>query len=342
MRIATLIEPKKIVLSEAPKPSARDNEVMIKVDYIGICGSDIHAYYGKHPFIDCPITLGHEFVGRVVEVGQSVKGVALGELVTAMPQIFCRECEQCKSDRYNICNTLQVIGCQTPGAACDYFCFDAALLKKIPDGMPAEIAATIEPVAVGVHAVQRGEAVAGKNVVVLGAGTIGNVTAQAAMAKGAKSVLITDLSDDRLAIAKSCGIANTANTGKIALEQAIATAFEGEGADIFFECVGIGATVNQAIALSKKGRDIIVLGVFGNRPDIDMGLVQDKELRLIGSLMYMEKDYDETIDFMSKGIIDTKPMISKIFHLNEYANAFKYIEDNSEKSLKVLIKIAES
>lgn len=342
MRIATLTEPGKIVLSETGKPSPKENEVLIKVEYIGICGSDIHAYHGNHPFIHCPVTLGHEFVGSVVEAGRNAQGVKVGERVTAMPQIFCHECEPCKEGRYNICNTLQVIGCQTPGAACDYFAVDAALLKKIPEGMPGEAAVTIEPVAVGVHAVQRGEDVAGKNVVVLGAGTIGNVTAQAAMAKGAKNVLIADLSDTRLEIARECGIKYTVNTGKVALEEAINTAFGAKGADIFFECVGIGSTVNQAIELSKKGRDIIVLGVFGSRPEVNMSLVQDKELRLIGSLMYTEKDYDDTISFMKDGIINTAPLISEIFGLDEYAKAFRYIEDNSEKCLKVLVKVSES
>lgn len=341
MRIATLTNPQEIVITQTEIPVAKENEIVIKVDYIGICGSDIHAYYGKHPFISCPITLGHEFVGRVVETGQNVKGIMTGETVTAMPQIFCHECEPCQSGRYNICNTLKVIGCQTPGAACDYFAFDASLVKKIPEGMPKDIAATLEPAAVGVHAVQRGADISGKNVVVMGAGTIGNLTAQAALAKGAKQVLITDLSDYRLEIAGACGISKTANTGKVSMAAAIHEAFQGELADIFFECVGIGATVNQAIELSKKGHDIVIVGVFGNRPEINMSLVQDKELRLIGSLMYVEKDYDDTIELMNTGMIQTRPLISNTFELSDYAKAFQYIEDHKDSCLKVLIQVAE-
>lgn len=341
MKIATLTNPEEILITETTKPAAKENEIVIKVDYIGICGSDIHAYYGKHPFITCPITLGHEFVGRVVETGKGVKGVLPGELVTAMPQIFCHQCEPCRSGRYNICDTLKVIGCQTPGAACEYFAFDASLVKKIPKGMPKEIAATIEPAAVGVHAVHRGADVKGKNVVVMGAGTIGNLTAQAALAEGAKQVLITDLSDYRLEVARECGISQIANTGKVSVEIAMKQAFQGDKADIFFECVGIGATVNQAIELSKKGHDIVVVGVFGNRPEINMSLVQDKELRLIGSLMYVEKDYDRTIDLMNRGMIHTKPLISKTFELADYAKAFRYIEEHKDSSLKVLIQVSE-
>ena len=232
MKQAVLTSPETITFSEIEKPVIKPNEILMKVKNIGICGSDIHAYYGKHPFMSFPIRLGHEMSGEVVEVGSEVKGIEVGELVTAMPQTFCHECEPCKNGRYNICDTLEVIGCQTPGAACEYFNVDAALIKKIPEGMSAELAATIEPAAVGVHAVRRAGSVKGMNVVVMGAGTIGNVTAQAAMAEGAKSVLITDFSDYRLELAKNCGIPHAANTGKVTMQDAIKEAFGGEGADI--------------------------------------------------------------------------------------------------------------
>ena len=312
MKQAVLTSPETITFSEIEKPVIKPNEILMKVKNIGICGSDIHAYYGKHPFMSFPIRLGHEMSGEVVEVGSEVKGIEVGELVTAMPQTFCHECEPCKNGRYNICDTLEVIGCQTPGAACEYFNVDAALIKKIPEGMSAELAATIEPAAVGVHAVRRAGSVKGMNVVVMGAGTIGNVTAQAAMAEGAKSVLITDFSDYRLELAKNCGIPHAANTGKVTMQDAIKEAFGGEGADIFFECVGIGATVNQAIECSKKGHDIVIVGVYGTNPQINMAWVQDREFRLIGSLMYVDKDFQD---------------------------AFKYIENNKDESLKILIEM---
>ena len=312
MKQAVLTSPETITFSEIDKPVIKPNEILMKVKNIGICGSDIHAYYGKHPFMSFPIRLGHEMAGEVVEVGSEVKGINVGDLVTAMPQEFCHECEPCKSGRYNICDTLEVIGCQTPGAACEYFNVDSALIKKIPDGMSARIAATIEPAAVGVHAVRRSGSVKGMNVVVMGAGTIGNVTAQAAMA---------------------------ANTGKVSMQDAIKEAFGGEGADIFFECVGIGATVNQAIECSKKGHDIVIVGVYGTTPEINMAWVQDREFRLIGSLMYVEKDFQDTIDYMAAGKINMEPLVSKVFKFDEYQEAFKYIENNKDESLKILIEM---
>lgn len=339
MKQAILTEPKTITFSEIEKPVCQANEVLMKVKNIGICGSDIHAYYGQHPFMSFPIRLGHEMAGEIIEVGADVQGFQAGDLITVMPQEFCHSCEPCRSGRYNICDTLEVIGCQTPGAACEYFAVHADLVKKIPAGMTAQIAATVEPAAVGVHAVRRCGSVKGLNVVVMGAGTIGNVTAQAAMAEGAKSVLVTDLSEYRLELAKQCGIPHAINTGTCSMKEAIQQAFGDEGADIFFECVGVGATVNQAIECSKKGHDIVVVGVFGTTPEINLSWVQDRELNIAGSLMYVDKDFQDTIDYMAAGKIQMAPLVSKVFPFDQYQEAFRYIEENKDTSLKILVEM---
>jgi len=341
MRQANLIENGKVILQEAEKPTPSAGQVLIKVKYVGICGSDIHAYHGAHPYVSAPIVLGHEMSGEIVELGENVSSLAVGDRVTIMPQVFCGECEACVSGRYNICHTLEVIGCQTTGASSDYFAVDASLVKKMPPTMPYDVIATIEPAAVGVHAVRRTD-IKGKNVVVLGAGTIGNLTAQAALAEGAKAVLISDLSDYRLNLAKECGIEHTVNTTKEDLVEAMKKAFDGNTGDVFFECVGIGATVEQAIQHSKKGHDIVIVGVFGKRAEVDFGLVQDRELRLIGTLMYLEEDYDSTLDYMVAGKIRTDKLISYTFPLESFDEAFHYIDENKETAMKVLIRIDES
>lgn len=338
MKQAVLVGPATVEFSEVERPVAKANEVVMKVKYVGICGSDIHAYYGKHPFMSFPIRLGHEMSGEVVEVGADVEGIKVGDLVTAMPQEYCGECEPCRTGRYNICDTLKVIGCQSPGASCEYLNVEAKLIKVMPKELDAQLTAAVEPAAVGVHAVRRTD-IKDKNVVVIGAGTIGNVTAQAAMAEGAKSVLITDLSDYRLELAKTCGVPHAANTGKVTLAEAIKEAFGDEGADVFFECIGLGATVNQAMECSKKGHDIVIVGVYGYMPEINMAWVQDREFRLIGTLMYLEEDFQDTIDYMAAGKINMKPLISKVFKFDEYMDAYKYIENNKDTSLKVLIEV---
>lgn len=340
MKQAVLTEKGTIVFSETEKPIPAADEVLVKVRYIGICGSDIHAYYGEHPFMSFPIRLGHEASGEIVACGEKVRGLKAGQLVTYMPQLWCGHCSPCMKGRVNICETLDVIGCQTPGAACEYFNIPAHLIKMIPEGLDARLAATVEPAAVGMHAVRRCGSVKGMNVVVMGAGTIGNVTAQAAMAEGARSVLITDLSDYRLKLAhEKCGVPNAVNTSDRSLGEAVDMAFGNEGADIFFECVGVGTTVNAAIECAKKGSDIVVVGVFGKNPMINMAWVQDREFRLVGSLMYTEKDFQDTIDCMAAGKIKMDPLVSRVFNFDEYGDAFKFIEKNKDSSLKILLEL---
>lgn len=338
MKQAVLTRAETIEFSEIEKPVPADDEVLVKVANVGICGSDIHAFYGKHPFMSFPIRLGHEMSGRIVELGKNVTGLSVGQLVTMMPQSFCKECVPCREGRYNICDTLDVIGCQTPGAACEYFNIPAELIKVIPDELDAELAATVEPAAVGVHAARRAGSIAGKNVVVMGAGTIGNVTAQAAVAEGA-NVLITDLSDFRLELAKECGMPHVANTGKVSMEDAVREAFGGAKPDVFFECVGVGSTVNSAIENVRKGGDIVIVGVYGQNPVVNLSFVQDREIRISGSLMYVEKDFQDTIDYMAAGKIQMRPLISKVFPFDGYQDAFRFIENNKDTSLKILLEM---
>ncbi len=339
MKQAVLTKAKTIEFSEIEKPVPADNEVLVKVKNVGICGSDIHAFHGKHPFMSFPIRLGHEMSGEIVELGSKVKDLKVGQIITMRPQEICNECVSCKEGRYNICNTLKVIGCQTPGAACEYFNIPADIVYAMPKALDAKLAATVEPAAVGVHAVRVNGGVKGLNVVVMGAGTIGNVTAQAAIAEGAKSVLITDLSDFRLELAKKCGIEHTANTSKVSMEEACAKAFNGEKADVFFECVGVGATVNSGIENVRKGGSVVIVGVFGYSPEVNVGLIQDREISVVGTLMYLHEDFRDAIDYMAAGKINMRPLISKAFAFDDYQKAFEYIEEHKDESIKVMIEL---
>ena len=332
-----LEQPQKVVLREVEKPKAGENEVLIKIKKIGVCGSDVHAYYGKHPYITCPIVQGHEFSGQITELGVNAGKFKLGDMVTAMPQLVCGKCYNCTHGRYNICSGLKVIGCQADGAAQEYFAVDEKLVLKLPDGMSYDHGAMVEPLAVGVHAVGRLGDIKDKNLVILGAGPIGNLTAQAAKGLGAKSVIIVDLSNYRLGIARECGVDHTVNSAEENLQEAIVGYFGEDLADAMLECVGVQPTIEQAVKYARKGTDIIIVGVFGNKPAVDMGLVQDKELRLVGTLMYMEQDYHTAIDLISSGKVNLNPLISKYFTFKEYAAAYKFIEQNGEKTMKVLI-----
>ncbi|KKM60773.1 hypothetical protein LCGC14_1538500 [marine sediment metagenome] len=217
--------PGKIEFQEIPVPKFNENEVLVKIMRIGICGSDIHVYHGEHPYTQYPITQGHEVSGKIEKIGSKVQGFNLNEKVTIQPQVVCKQCFQCTHGRYHICDDLKVMGFQTTGAGSEFFAVNSEKLIKLPWEMTYEQGAMIEPCAVGVHAVLKGGDISRFNVLVLGAGPIGNLVGQTAKALGARSVMITDLSDYRLGIAKEVGIDYTINPTKQTLSVEIANSF---------------------------------------------------------------------------------------------------------------------
>jgi len=214
MKQIKLTLPENLSIEEVPKPQPKGKEVLIKVRNCGICGSDIHAYFGKHPFISTPIVLGHEFSGDVEEVGSRVKNIKVGERVTVEPSLVCGKCYQCQEGRYNICQSLKVIGCQAPGALAQYITVPAEKVIPVPESVSYEKAAMIEPTAVGFHSVRRSHLKKGDNVLILGAGPIGILTLQAVRAGGAGKIIITDLNDCRLNMAKRLGADYPLNPAK--------------------------------------------------------------------------------------------------------------------------------
>lgn len=203
--------PGEIIFREIPVPAVAENQILVRIQMIGICGSDIHVYHGEHPFTSYPITQGHEVSGEIVALGQGVEGFAVGQKVTIEPQVFCGHCHPCTHGKYNLCEELKVMGFQTTGVASTYFAVDASKVTPIPLSMSFEEGAMIEPLAVAVHAVRRAGDVAGKKIVVIGAGPIGNLVSQVAKGMGAE-VMVTDVSDYRLELAKGCGVDFAVNT----------------------------------------------------------------------------------------------------------------------------------
>jgi len=341
MQQAVMTEPGKIEFRDISVPEVKEGQVLVEIVCIGICGSDIHVYHGKHPYTSYPVVQGHEVSGRIEKIGPGVSGFEVGDKVTIQPQVVCGECYPCTHGKYHICDNLKVMGFQTTGMASEYFLVDAEKALKLPDNIDYDQGAMIEPLAVAVHALSRaGKGVKGKKILVLGAGPIGNLVAQAAKGMGAKSVMIIDLSDYRLNIARECGIDYCVNSSI----QDIAAVVKGkfgtrEKADLILECVGINTTIDQAIEVARKGADIIVVGVFGDKPTVDLGLVQDRELRLIGTLMYQENDFKKAIKLIDAEKINLEPLISVHFNFKDYLKAYQYIEEKKDKVMKVIIDI---
>ncbi len=311
---------------------------MLKIAYSGICGSDLHAYQGKHPFIDLPATPGHEFSGYIEAVGEGVTGFTKGQRVTVEPSLVCGKCYLCKTGRYNICESLRVMGCQGDGAMADYFVVPADKVVAIPDNLSLKHAALVEPMAVGVHAVRRSKIQVGSNVVILGAGTIGLGILQVAKMAGAKRIVVTDLIDDRLELAKQLGATRVINPKKEDPVKTLLTEKPYEGWDVIFEAVGIETTIRQALDIVRKGGQVVVVGVFGDETKVIMGNVQDRETEIIGTLMYLRRDFSDAVDYIASGQVQVEPLITSIFPLDDVAKAFQTAMDGQHQ-LKVLFEI---
>lgn len=334
---AKLLAHEQFVLEEVKVPEPGKNQVLLKVEVVGICGSDLHAYHGKHPFVFPPIVLGHEFSGIIVKLGEGTAGsFEVGQRVAVEPSIVCGQCYNCRHGRYNICNELSVIGCLTDGAYTEYIAVDKDKVILLDDELSFEDGAMLEPLSVGVHGVDQGQVKAGQRVLVIGAGTIGLLLAQAAKAAGAEGA-IADVIDYRLDLAAELGIPYPINSKTDSLEQKLKE-FAPEGVDVIFECVGTAATIRQAIEIARKGTRIVVLGVVESEVLLPVALIQDRELELVGDLMFTRKDFEKSQQLIKSGQVNVKRLQTKTFPLSEVTEAFEFILNNKDSAMKVFLK----
>ena len=340
MKQQAMISPGEITFKNVQIPEPVDHEVLVKIIRIGICGSDIHTFHGKHPYVNSyPITQGHEVSGVIENVGALVKDFNIGDKVTIQPQEVCGTCYPCTHDQYHCCDNLKVLGFQTIGMASEYFVCNAQKLVKLPQTMTFEEGAMIEPLAVACHAVNLLPTVKGFKVLILGAGPIGNLVGQTVKVLGAKIVLITDVSDFRLEIAKKTNLDYTFNPSAGNLSKEIFKRFGSDKADLIIECVGREATINDAISNARKKTTIIAIGVVSEKPTIDFGLIQNNELTIQGSAMYQTKDFLRAIELVNQRKIQLQPLMTRHFRFQEYQQAYAFLEQEKDKAMKIFIDI---
>ena len=334
-----MTSPKEIIFQKIPIPEPTDDQVLIRIKRIGICGSDIHVYHGTHPFTSYPVTQGHEVSGEISKIGKNVKNLKIGQKVTIEPQVYCGKCHPCTHGKYNLCENLKVMGFQTTGTASEFFAVDASKVTPLPDNFSFDDGAMIEPLAVTIHAAKRFPDLKGAKVVILGAGPIGILLSQSVKALGAEKVLITDISDYRLELAKNVGADFAFNTKTHDFGEIINQTFGPDKADVIYDCAGNDISMGEAIKYARKGSTIILVAVFGKKANIDLAVLNDHELDLNTSMMYTHVDYLDAIKFVSEGKIMLKPLQTKHFPFKEYLAAYQYIDDNRETTMKVLIDV---
>lgn len=329
----------KMEFQDVEVPEINDGQVLLKIKCFGVCGSDIQIYHGKHKYMSFPVVLGHEIAAEVVKTGKNVQGFAVGDKVTLEPQVVCGHCYPCETGRFNVCESLKVLGVHLDGCAAEYFAADPWNLHKCPKDMPDDIIALVEPMSVGVGAVKRGGNYKGANIVVVGAGTIGNLTAQAAKALGAESVMITDINQKKLDYAKKCGIDYCINTKEKSLKDAVIESFGKRKADIIIDCAATRGSFNSILEAARRSSTIVISGNYKEAMEFEVPLIQRQEISMIGHMMYVKEDFADAIRFLAEGKVLVGGFISQRFGISDFQKAFEFIDEHPDDVMKVLIEI---
>ncbi len=327
-----------IVIESAPVPQPGPGEVLVRSTVVGICGSDLHAAHGRHPFIERPFWPGHEVVGKVAGVGADVDESLHGQRVVIEPNLACGECEPCQDGRYNICDRLDVFGCQTPGGLTDAFVIAQDRVIALPDDLEDQWAALVEPMSTPVHAVRRAGELAGKRVVVFGAGPIGLFITLVASLQGAQ-VVVADLQTSKGERAVRLGAAGHFDP---TAGDAVQTALEqlGGKAHVVFDAVAREQTVRMSLRdlLGKGGRYMLV-GVPAGATTVDLELVQDRELELVGNLMFVREDVLRAIEILRSKPFPFDDVVTGVFPFEETPAAFAASDDPEQ--VKILITLSD-
>jgi L-iditol 2-dehydrogenase len=341
MKALVLSAYKELELLDLPVPKPADDELLIRIRACGICGSDVHGYDGSTGRRLPPVVMGHEAAGIVESVGSAVGDFRQGDRVTFDSTVYCGKCFYCQRGQINLCDNREVIGVSTPvfrrnGAFAEFVTVPARIAYHLPDGMSFSHAALIEAVSVAVHGVSLTPIALEDTVVVVGAGMIGLLTLQAARLAGAGKVLVLDVDDTRLEMARSLGASKTFNSRGDVIPQILAET-NGRGADIALECVGNAVTVKLAIDSVRKGGAVTLIGNVA--PTVDLGLqsVVTRQIRLQGSCA-SSGEYPACISLMSRGAIRVESLLSAVAPLEDGVSWFKRLYEREPGLLKVVLE----
>lgn len=337
MKQAYMPEPGTILYRDVERPVIEPGKVIVKVSRIGICGSDVHVFKGKHPIVKYPLVQGHEFSGYIEEIGEGVAGFRKGDLVTIQPAIGCGDCIRCKKGYIAQCNKLSFVGGDIHGGGSEYFKIQSKHVIKMPKTISANDAAMVEPLAVAVHSVKKVPGIEGEDILIVGGGTIGILVAQVAKEFKAKNIIISDIITARNRIAAKCGFLSI-NPEKVeSFEEELNKLLSGESISVIFECVGNEGAFNTCVRTVSRGGYVILIGVYEAAISSEMILVQDKELNLIGSLMYTWSDYLQAIDLIATGKVNLEILQTHHFKFERWIDGYKLLEEKPDEALKVLI-----
>jgi L-iditol 2-dehydrogenase len=344
MKALLLTAPSQLEYVDFPDPQPAADEVLLRIHACGICGSDIHGWDGstgrRHP----PLIMGHEGAGEVIATGPRVTQWRAGDRVTFDSTISCGVCAFCREGHINLCENRRVVGVapveyKQHGAFAAQLAIPARILYRLPDALPYEQAAMVEPVSIAIHAVQRTKIAPGSTAVVIGSGMIGLLVIQALRWAGARQVVAVDLADNRLDLARQLGATHTINSGRTDAAAEVAKITGGLGAETAFEVVGFTPTLNLALSVLKRGGTCVLVGNLSPKTqDFPLQAVVTKEISVLGSCS-SAGEYPLCLDLIARGVINVQPMIERVVPLAEGAAWFaKLSAKDGGKYMKVILR----
>ena len=352
MRAAVFHGPKDIRLEDVEEPSVREGTVKVKVDWCGICGTDLHEYLAGPIFIPpvgsphpitgetLPLTLGHEFAGEVVETGDAANGIQVGDRVAIEPVFRCGECAACQRGATNLCEKLGFYGLMGGGGGMsEYAVVPNYMIHKLPEGLTSEQGALVEPIAVGLRAVRRSGLKAGQSALVFGGGPIGAVTVQCLKAMGAGKIMVAEVSAARKAKALEIGADVVIDPTQEDVVARVKELTDGEGAEFSFDAAGIQETLTTALHATRKGGTVTIISIWEGPVQVNPNDIVLAELQVLGTICYTPEDFADTIAMLKDGSISTEGIITERIALSDVVDGgFNELVDHKDRHVKILVE----
>ena len=334
--------PLKLEYRNVPKPQFGDDEVLVRVKAVAICGSDVHGYTGATGRRIPPVIMGHEAAGVVEAIGRNVRDIAVEDRITFDSTIYCNQCPACRQGRVNLCANREVLGASTPafhrdGAMAEYVVVPWWITYRLPDALSFEEAALIEPASVGLHAARITPIDVNDVVAIVGAGQIGLFAMQGVRVKGAGKIVVLDVKEERLAMARRLGADVTINPSSADVTAEMRRTVGRPEADAVLEAVGTETTVDLAVSLTKLGGHMTLIGNITPRIQIGLQGIVLRELTIRGSCA-VAGEYRASLDLTAAGRIKVKPLISRIMPLAEGQQAFDALHRGEPGLMKVVLE----
>ncbi len=336
MRRVVTTGPRRVEIQDGPEPVIGPGEALVGVEAVGLCGSDIHFYLGDYPYVNYPRTQGHEFVGIIEELGPDVAGLEVGQRVAIEPLMPCGSCLPCRRGHSNCCTRMQTIGVQVDGGLCERVALPAANLYPTGD-LPADVAVLSEPLSIAEHAVARSGIVAGDQVVIFGAGPVGQAILVVAVDRGAR-VMVVDRLASRLTLATTFGAEVTVDASGEDAEAAVAGWTSEDGAICVFEASGAPAVLEQAVRVVGASGTIVVVGLSTEPACIPLISFTRKELNVLGSRNNLGV-FDRAVETVGRHALDIGQLVTHRFPFDQAGEALELLIEHPEQTEKVIVLV---